>query len=202
MSWFYHHHLTVQWPSFANSELLFQIPFYANFPNCRPGPFLVANFGNCRSRSLFLHFFKLLSWISFLQTLEILVQDPFFFYNFSNCCLGYSIANLWIELRSRSLILQIVKNSLGPKTKNRLIFEWFFLKEITVLKRVCDRKEEQVEKIDTFFFLLTSHAFEDEMIRDDDGDKCENHHLHHLMCCVPRGLWYKVHLKDRSSPDN
>ena len=31
-----------------------------------------------------------------------------------------------------------------------------FVKEMTVLKRVCDRKEEQVENIATFFFLLTS----------------------------------------------
>ena len=49
-----------------------------------------------------------------------------------------------------------------------------FVKEMTVLKRVCDRKEEQVEKIDKFFFLLTSLAFADEMIRADDGDICEN----------------------------
>ena len=31
-----------------------------------------------------------------------------------------------------------------------------FVKEMTVLKRVCDRKEEQVENIATFFFFLTS----------------------------------------------
>ena len=71
-----------------------------------------------------------------------------------------------------------------------------------MLKRVCDRKEEQVEMIATFFFLLTSLGYVDEMIRDDDGDICKtvSHHLHHLMCCGPRGLWYKVHLKDRSVP--
>ena len=45
---------------------------------------------------------------------------------------------------------------------------------MAVLKRVCDRKEEQVEMIATFFFLLTSIAYADEMIRDDDGDICEN----------------------------
>ena len=43
-----------------------------------------------------------------------------------------------------------------------------------VLKRVCDRKEEQVEKIATFFFLLISLAYVDDMIKDDDGDICEN----------------------------
>ena len=48
---------------------------------------------------------------------------------------------------------------------------------MTVLKRVCDRKEEQVEMIAiaTFFYLLTFLAYADEMIRDDDGDKRENY---------------------------
>lgn len=148
MSWFYHHHFTVQWPEFAISELLFQIPF---FTNCRPGPFFVANF--------------VIPYHFFLQFFQIVVLDFFanfgscvsrsIFSNFSNCCPGSFIANFW-NCRSRSLILQIVKNSLDPKTKNKLIFELFFVKEMTVLKRVCDRKEEQVENIATFFFLLTS----------------------------------------------
>ena len=47
---------------------------------------------------------------------------------------------------------------------------------MTLLKWVCDGKEEQVEMIAiaTFFYLLTSLGYADEMIRDDDGDICEN----------------------------
>ena len=40
-----------------------------------------------------------------------------------------------------------------------------------MLKRVCDRKEEMIA---TFFFLLISLAYVDDMIKDDDGDICEN----------------------------
>ena len=95
-----------------------------------------------------------------MQIFQIVVPDLLL----QNFKLSFQITNF----------CKLSKNSLGPKTKNGLIFEFFFAKEMAVLKRVCDRKEEQVEMIATFFFLLISLAYVDEIIRDDDGDICEN----------------------------
>ena len=107
-----------------------------------------------------------------LQILEILVQDTFL-QIFQIVVPDLLLQNFEIVVPDLKFC-KLSKNSLGPKTKNGLIFEFFFAKEVAVLKRVCDRKEEQVEMIATFFFLLISLAYVDEMIRDDDGDICEN----------------------------
>ena len=131
----------------------------------------------CRAaQDLVFQIFKLLSWVSF--------------------------ANFW-NYHSRSLILQIVKNSLGPKTKNRLIFEWFLLKRWQCSNGSLIEKRSTWKRLTHFsscWPLLLSQMRWSEMMMAIYAKTVSPHHLHHLMCCVPRGLWYKVHLKDRSVP--
>ena len=136
----------------CNFRIAVPDPFFANFPNCRPGPFFFfTNFGNCPSRSLFMQIVQIIVLDRFLlQILEILVQDTFL-QIFQIVVPDLLLQNFEIVVPDLKFC-KLSKNSLGPKTKNGLIFEFFFAKEVAVLKRVCDRKEEQVEMIAHFSF--------------------------------------------------
>ena len=136
----------------CNFRIAVPDPFFANFPNCRPGPFFFLQILEIVLPDHFLcKLFKLSSWIAFCcKFWKFLFKMPFCnFFKLLSRVFYCKILTLSFQITN---FCKLSKNSLGPKTKNGLIFEFFFAKEVAVLKRVCDRKEEQVEMIAHFSF--------------------------------------------------
>ena len=164
MSWFYHHHFTVQWPEFAISELLFQIPFFAN---CRPGLFLCANF--VIPYHFFCNFFKKNSWI-FLQTLEVVFQDPFF--QIFQIVVPDLLLQIFEIVVPDHLFCKLSKIPLILKLKIDWFLNYFLLKRCQCSNGCVIGKRSKWKILQHFSSCWPLYA--DETIRNDNGEICEN----------------------------